>query len=642
MPIFRATEPFTEDDAALRGILEDAHLPSLLAALAELTGDLSLLPDELRPEDTFMAQVPGGLPDEKRAPAIETALAALAAYREGGCQPAPAPDDETLRRILSFIVADPEQLDAYFPILLEELAVGERDRRAPTWTKAELAPERDFQVVIIGAGMSGLAAAYRLQQAGVPFVIVEKNTEVGGTWFENSYPGCRVDIPNHFYSYSFAQRIDWPLLFSTQDVLLEYFRECADRFGLRERIRFETEVTAAEWDDEACTWSLRLKTVHGEEVIQANAVVSAVGQLNRPKLPDVPGRDAFTGPAFHSAEWDHSVDLTGKRVVVIGNGASAAQFVPAIAERALSLEVFQRTPNWMFPRPDYHEAPPEGFQWLFRHVPGYAHWYRFWLFWMGAEGVLPMVRVDPDWEPKDRSVSEGNDLLRQFLTEHLASQVDGDEGLLARIVPQYPPAAKRILVDGGAWVSALRRENVELVTDGIREIHADGVVDEHGTHHPADVLIYGTGFQAQRFLTPMTVKGQDGADLHDQWAGNPRAYLGITVPGFPNFFCLYGPNTNIVVNGSIIYFSECEVHYLVECIRMLFERDERAWSCRPEALDAYVDHVDDGNRLMAWGAASVNSWYKNDAGRVTQNWPFSLLEYWQQTQTPNPDDYETR
>jgi 4-hydroxyacetophenone monooxygenase len=639
MTLFRPCESITEDDEAIRRAVEDAHLPSLLAALAHVTGEYDLLREDLQPESTFMLQPPNGLPEGPREQAIALATAALGRFRDAGCPPPAPPDDATLRRILAYLV-DETLLDDYLPLLLEELAVSGVDHRAPAWTLEEVAPGADFHVAIVGAGMSGIAAGVRLKQAGIPFVILEKNDDVGGTWYENTYPGCRVDIPNHFYSYSFAQKIDWPLLFSTQGVLLDYFRDCVREFGLREHIRFGVEVGAARFDEGSCTWKIELETADGAETLEANALVSAVGQLNRPKYPDIPGHGRFAGPSFHSAEWDHAVDLKGKRVAVIGTGASAAQFVPVIADEAAHLEVFQRTANWLFPRPDYHEAPPEGMQWLFRHLPHYAQWYRFWLFWMGSEGVLPMVKVDPAWEPMERSVSAANDELRTALTEYLASQVPGDEALLAKIVPPYPPASKRILVDNGAWVSALKRPDVELVTEGIREIDERGVVTEDGRHHEADVILYGTGFQASEFLTPMRITGRGGAQLQERWKGDARAYLGITVPDFPNLFLMYGPNTNIVVNGSIIYFSECEVQYIVGCIQHLLANGGRALDCRHDVHDAYNERVDAGNLQMAWGVSSVNSWYKNATGRVAQNWPFSLLEYWQQTKTPDPDDYE--
>jgi 4-hydroxyacetophenone monooxygenase len=471
--------------------------------------------------------------------------------------------------------------------------------------------------------------------------VLDKNPDVGGTWFENTYPGCRVDIPNHYYSYSFAQRDDWPQFYSPQAELHRYFRECVDEFGIRETIRFGTEVTSIEFDDERATWTLCLAGPGGQEsTFEANAVISAVGQLNRPQLPSIEGRESFAGPAFHSARWDHDVDLAGKRVAVIGTGCSAAQFVPIIAEQAGHLEVFQRTPNWQFPVPHYHDEVPDGLQWLFRHVPYYRQWYRFWLFWKGAETLRPMAEVDPTWPHQERSVSELNDQLRLMLTEAMEAQYADRPDLLPKVMPQYPPAAKRIMVDNGAWAEALKRDDVTLTTDGIERITPEGIVTVDGQLHEVDVIIYGTGFQPSRFLTPMKVVGRGGVDLHGSWDGDARAYLGITVPRFPNFFLLYGPNTNIVVNGSIIWFSECEVRYVMDLLRTVLAEGHRALDVKAEVHDRYNVEVDAENCRMVWGVADVNSWYRNAKGRVAQNWPFPLLEYWKRTKAADPDEYE--
>ena len=304
--------------------------------------------------------------------------------------------------------------------------------------------------------MSGLLAAHRLQQAGVPFVIFEKNGDVGGTWLENSYPGCRVDNPNHNYSYSFAQRHDWPLHFSSQDVLLDYFRRCADVFGLREHIRFGTEVTAAEWSDTDRQWTVCVRTADGrDEAVTADAVISAVGQLNRPLYPDIQGRDSFTGTAFHSARWNHDVDLRGKRVAVIGTGASAVQFIPEIAPVVGELLVFQRTPPWLGPTPEYHDPVSSELRWLYAHVPSYSEWNRFWIFWKMGDGVLPGVTVDPDWDQSTGSVSFFNDMVRQLMTAYLATEFAARPDLLPHVIPTYPPGAKRLLRDNGVWAGAL-------------------------------------------------------------------------------------------------------------------------------------------------------------------------------------------
>src|SRR5262245_54449727 len=644
MTVSRPIEPITEDDAAIAAALADAHLPSLLPALAQGPGHLSLLRPALRPDPSPLVGDPSGLAGPEAAEeARKLAQGVLIRFRDGGCRRAPAPDEPTVRRILGWMTGAAErELDAYLPIVQEELAIASTDLRAPSWKKADVAPDMPFLVAVIGAGMSGILAGVRLGQAGVPYVILEKNDEVGGTWYENVYPGCRVDVANHFYSYSFAQKDDWPHHFSTQPALLDYFRDCAEEFGVREHVRFRTEVLSAIWSDERRRWSLRLRGPDGrEETLEADAVISAVGQLNQPKLPDIPGRERFRGPSFHSARWDTGLRVRGKRVAVIGTGASAAQLVPAIAGEVAELTIFQRTPNWLLPAPDYHAEVPAGLRWLFSHVPHYSHWHRFWLFWRTGDGMfLPLVRVDPSWPHRDRAVSAGNDGLCALLAQAIQAQVPDDPELRAKVVPHYPPASKRILVDNGAWLRALQRENVHLITDEIAEIDERGVVLRDGTHHHADVIVYATGFQASRFLTPMRVVGRGGVDLHRRWDGNARAYLGITIPGFPNFFCLYGPNTNIVVNGSITYFSECEVRYVLGCLRLLLEGRHRAMSPREDVHDAYNARIDEGNSNMAWGVSKVNSWYKSPSGRVAQNWPFTLLEYWQQTREPDPADYE--
>ncbi len=636
--ISRPVQPITAVDDTIRRMLEDAEIPALLPSLAYITGDMSLLRDDLKQDPLLLRELDAGFSPERREAIRELALGALIRFRDGGSVVLPVPDDEALHSIMEFAVGG-DVPGAYLPLLEEELSVTGADLRAPTWTKAEIAPDRPFLVAIIGAGMSGLLAAHRLQQAGIDYVILEKNADVGGTWLQNTYPGCRVDITNHVYSYSFAQRTDWPLHFSTQDVLLDYFRRCADEFGLRDHIRFGTAVTTCDWHESTSTWALQICDADGPETIHANAVISAVGQLNRPKMPVIEGIDSFAGPSFHSAEWRHDVDLTGKRVAVIGTGASAVQFVPIIAEAVSDLTIFQRTPNWFFPVPHYHQSVPAGLTWLFNHVPSYAQWHRFWLFWRGTEGVLPACRVDPQWQPRDVSVSALNDELRQLLTMYLQFEFMEYPDLVDKVIPHYPPASKRVVLDNGSWTGALKKSNVHLETEHIAEITPTGVRTTDGHDHEVDVIIYATGFQASKFLTPMQVTGRDGVDLHEQWDGNARAYLGVTIPNFPNFFCLYGPNTNIVVNGSIIYFSECEVNYTLSCLRLLLERSSRSLDCRSEVHDTYNARVDEGNLLMAWGVSTVSSWYKSESGRVAQNWPFSLLEFWQLTRNVDAEDY---
>lgn len=630
-------------DELIAAAVELAALGALLPALAHVTGDRDLVPEHLRPNPDDFMDPQGGLSPEQLDEARALAAAALRDLRDGARTRVAEPpvDDEPLRPLAAHIVGD-ANVDAYLPLLLEELAPEGVDRRAPAWHKDDLAPGADFRVGIVGAGMSGLLAAHRLRLVGVDVVVFEKNDDVGGTWFDNTYPGCRVDVPNHLYSYSFAHTT-WPQHFSDQATLLAYFREFATDTGVRDDVRFGTEVLGATWSDEAQTWAVEVRaggTGDGPtEIVEVNALVSAVGQLNRPHLPEIPGIEDFTGPWFHSARWDHSVDLTGKRIAVIGTGASAAQFIPAVAEQAADLVIFQRTPNWLAPTPDYHDDVEPETAWLQAVLPEYGDWYRLWLFWRMHEGLTSAAEVDPEWSSPTGSVSLLNEMVRMGLVEYLEEQFAGHPDLLEKVVPTYPPIAKRIVRDNGVWARTLTADHVHLVTDAIEAVTPTGVRAE-GVDHEVDVIIYGTGFTASEFLTPMRLTGRGGLDLHEHWGGDARAYLGVTVPHFPNLFVLYGPNTNIVINGSIIFFSECEVRYLTECLHLLLAEGGRALDCRPEVHAAFGRRVDEANARMAWGHSTVNSWYKNARGRVTQNWPFPLLEYWQLTQAPDPADYE--
>src|SRR5437868_2559335 len=542
-------EHIREDDAAIRAATADAHFPSLAGAIAHLTGDTSVLRSG-PPVYDFFGDGQGGFPAERKAQIADVAVAAMVTLRDKGSEAFATATSPPIHEIMNF-VAGADIPDRYVPFLLEQLGVESPD--AVSVPDISRSRKYAFHVLIIGAGMSGILAAIHLSKADVPFTIVDKNADIGGTWFENAYPGCRVDNPNHMYSYSFAPNHDWPHHYSTQDALLAYFRGVADKYGVRERVRLNTEVVECAYDENRHMWNSRLRNADGSEaLIESNAVVTAVGQLNRPKLPDIKGVSSFKGTSFHSAQWDHSVDFRGKRVLVIGAGASAFQFVPAIARDVAEMYVFQRTPPWLAATPNYHDEVPAGQKWLLKHVPWYAQWYRFWLFWMLTDGLLPYVSVDSAWTGPPGTVSAANAQLCKLLAQYARAQTGDDEELFRKAVPAYPFGGKRALRDNGVWLAAFKRPNVHLIDDAIAEITSDGVRTNSGTEYAGDELIYGTGFHASHFLAPITIKGRGGRDLHAEWKGDARAYLGITVPGFPNLFIMYGPNTNIVVNGSII------------------------------------------------------------------------------------------
>jgi len=635
-----SVSPITEDDATIARALESASIPALMAAIVHLTGDTRILEGPIRPGRAMLGDSTGSLSDEQKAEVRKRALDALVAYRDGGCRlPAP-PSRETVHEMMSFVVGEPVP-GSYVDMMMEELALDGRDARDLDWDDVPEAALKGFHVVVIGAGMSGLLTAIRLEHAGIPYTVVEKNDGIGGTWYENTYPGCRVDIGNHFYCYSFEPNPDWSEYFSRQPELRDYFERCATRYGVRPHIRFETEVVSARFDEEACVWRVTVRDVRGRsETLEANAIVSAVGQLNRPKIPDFPGLGDFAGPAFHSGAWDQDVDLAGKRVAVIGTGASAFQLVPEVAKIASHLTVFQRSPAWMLPNPDYHREVSAGKKWLLEHVPFYGRWYRFMIFWPGSDGLMPSLLVDPHWPHPERSVNALNDEARKLFTRYMESQVGDDPELLEKVVPKYPPFGKRMLQDNGSWLSTLGLPHVDLVTEGIDHIERDAVVCADGSRHEADVLVFATGFHADRFLWPIEIVGRGGENLGESWGEDPKAYLGITVPHFPNLFMLYGPATNLAHAGSIIFHSECQVRYIVGCIHALLERGARAIDCREDVNEAFNRKLDETLAKTVWSHPGMNSWYKNAKGRVITTSPWLLLDYWQWTREPDLGDYE--
>ncbi len=632
--------PTTLTDDQIRSSLAHAHIPSLMLALVHLTGDLGIIRSGVRPQPAFMSDPQDGISEADQTTIRSQAFDILRAARDQGTPAQASLAEPQIREMIGFVMGQAVS-DNYVEFLTAELSMaGEDAYSQPNLHRVDVGDRSKFSVIIIGAGMSGLLSAIRLQEAGIPFIIVDKNADVGGTWYENTYPGCRVDSGNHVYSYSFQQN-DWPQYFSSQPVLREYFADTAHAYDLRKHIRFNHEVVSARLDEKRGIWVVDMTTPDGPVTLEGHVVISCVGQLNQPAMPKLPGVGAFKGPCFHSARWDHSVDLTGKRVGVIGTGGSAFQFVPHVAETAASVTVFQRTAPWVLLNQQYFSEIPSGVHWLLNHLPFYARWFRFSLFWKSAEGMLAAVTAEPGWNEPEKSVSQANETFRQQLMNGMQQQLADRPDLQEICTPDYPPGAKRALVDDGRWFQTLKRDNVKLTTNPIREITASGITCEDGETHEFDVLIYGTGFKASEFLTPMKIYGKGGVELHDAWAGEPRAFQGITFPGFPNLFCTYGPNTNIVVNSSIIFFSECEVRYILGCLAELTKRGPgTTMDVKREVHDAYNVRIDEGNKGMAWGQSGVNTWYKNASGRITQNWPFTLIEYWQQSKQPDPAHYE--
>jgi 4-hydroxyacetophenone monooxygenase len=633
--------PITDDDDAIAAALEDVSIPALIMSMVHMTGDASILRGPHRPAGIYLNEVQGFMDPADQAAVREAARSVIAGYRDSGCTLPPPPGPEIIHEMMNVLVAQ-EVPDEYVPMMLEELELDGTDARDLHWADAVPVEARGaLHVVVIGAGMSGLLAGIRLSRAGIPFTIVEKNAGVGGTWFENRYPGCRVDVGNHFYCYSFAPNNEWSEFFARQPELQRYFDRCVHDFALADHIRYDTEVVGARWHEDSGQWSVEVREPDGAlRTLEATALISAVGQLNRPKLPDIPGRDSFEGVSMHSAQWVDGTELAGQRVAVVGTGASAFQIVPTIADEVGHLTVFQRTAPWMFPNPHYHDQVGPGARWAFEHLPFYGRWYRFLLFWPACDGGLPAMRVDPEWPDQSQSISAINDAARQVFTQWMADQVGDDERLLAQVVPDYVCLGKRTLQDNGSWLGALVRDDVDLVTDPIAEITAEGIVGESGDVYPVDVIVYATGFHANRYLWPMDIVGRDGAVLAEQWGDRPTAYLGITVPNFPNLFCLYGPGTNLAHGGSLIFHSECQIRYIMGCLGALAARGGGAIECRQEVHDEYNQRLQRELDTMVWSHPSIrHSWYRNAEDRIYILSPWRLVDYWRWTREPDPDDF---
>lgn len=634
-------EPIAEDDEFLQKIVDTSDLPALMVALAAVTKDFSLLREDLRPPQPpaeIVGQPHGGMSQEQQATARGLAFEALKRVRDEHLTSVGPLTEAQADDILTWITnaANPD----YHPMLMHDMALVEGKSGKPAWDFNDIAVGREFSVAVIGSGVSGMAAAYRLKQAGVPYTVFEKGHTVGGTWWKNTYPGVRLDTPNYAYSFSFAQRDDWPQQFSQGSEIFEYTRQVAERGGILGEIEFNTEVTSASYDEAAGLWNVDIIDATGQPATRRfNAVLSAVGQLDRPKYPDVPGRMDFAGIQMHSAEWDNSVDVTGKRVAVIGTGASAYQIVPAIVDQVSSLTVFQRSSPWMLPTQGYYADMPDSVQWLVRKLPHYGQWLRFWQHWLGVEGRQHTTVAEPGWD-EPGSVSAVNAQWRQGLTDILAKQYQDRPDLLAKVTPDYIVGGKRMLRDNGVWADSLKKPQSTLVTEGIERMTPEGIVTKDGVLHQVDMIVYATGFQASEFLEPLKITGLHGTDLHEYWGGDAKAFAGLTVPNFPNLFIITGPNTGHVVNGSLYSMIEYGVEYIMEAIRLIIENDLKGLDLKQEVLDEFVAGLDAANATKAWGHPSVHTWYKNKFGRVSQIWPHPVLDFWKITRTVNLDDYD--
>lgn len=628
-------EPAADEHARLREALADANIPTLLMVLVHLTGDRRWLSERYRPvrarglDDNDSAGLPPEVQDEVRAAVFR----AVVANRAGLLAPRPLEPDE-VAGMLTVALAD-EVPDAYGPLLCEELGLASRDVEIPV----ESMPT-GFTVLIIGAGISGLCAAIKLQAAGVPYQIIEKNDSVGGTWLENTYPGCGVDTPSHLYSFSFAMNTAWSRYFARREQVSAYLERLADEYDVRPSVRFGTEVERADYDPATATWLVQTRDTAGRrQTVRATVLISAVGQVNRPLVPPIEGLEEFDGPVMHTAQWHHDVSLRGKTVAVIGNGASAMQLVPSIADEAGRVVVFQRSKQWALPHPNYQRAVSDHVRYLMDEVPFYARWYRLRAFWNFGDRLHSSFQIDPTWEHRGRSINATNDSHRRFLTNYVKSELGDRQDLLDACLPDYPPYGKRPLIDNG-WYRTIRRDDVQLVTERVTEVRRHSVVAASGEEFEADVIALATGFKILQFLWPMEIRGRSGQTLREMWGvDDARAHLGITVPDFPNFFILNGPNTFAGHGGSAILATEFQTRYVMTTIAELIRTGADAVEVRDEVFKAYNDELDSALSRTIWSHPGMTTYFRNDAGRIVVSSPWTYLDYWNRTREVDVDQY---
>jgi 4-hydroxyacetophenone monooxygenase len=622
------------DREPLIDALADADLRVLLMCVFHLSGDRRWLapPYQPRRDVTLIADEQAGLApqvaDEIRSAAVELLTADRVEPKIGD------PGDELMLEMMRWCMNEP--IDAgYAPMMREDLGLVDRD---VVWTTPPSATP-DRYVVIVGAGASGLILGARLLRLGIPFTILERAAEVGGTWRDNTYPGCGVDTPNHAYSFSIGHRHPWTRNFSPQSELLDYLREWTDEFGLGEHICFEHEVTEANWNENTQAWDIAVTTPDGDELFTGTDLVAAIGQFGVPSIPEFDGSDEFSGPMFHTTAWPDALDLAGKRVAIIGTGASAMQIAPTIAGDVEQLSIFQRSPQWARPIPRYQDLISDRSQWLLMNVPFYAQWFRFSMLWRYGDGLLPFLKRDPDWPHPERSLNYINERHRQEMVDHIEAELGDRTDLIAASTPTYPPYGKRILLDNG-WYRTLLRPNVDLVTDSIERITPDGIRTADGVVHQADVIVMSTGFRMTDMARALHPVGRDGVVLDDVWGDDDAtAHLGITVPGFPNLFLMQGPSTGLGHGGSAIFQAESQTRYITDAIVRMIEDGIGSIEPKQRVHDEFVRLVDERHSEMIWSHPGMSTYYRNSHGRVVSVTPFSLLEYWQMTHDIDLTDY---
>jgi len=617
--------------------------PMVLSALLyQLTGDNAVFDMKIGAFPGRLGDVPGLAMQTDVESVQRKAAGFLKRYRDQGAPPlAIGPADRLAKSVR--LATEPDIPDSELKLWIEELALDPFARGLDWEQTPSDARLSEFSVIVIGAGMGGLNAAVQLKHAGIPFIVIEKNSGVGGTWYENRYPGARVDTPSRAYTHIYGVDFGYPNPFCERDENQKYFNWVADHFDLRGTIILDTEVTSASWDEDSSTWQIEAESSSGRTAFHANAIISAVGFLSRPNTPHIQGMETFTGPAFHTARWPDNLDLTGKRVAVIGTGATGYQLIPELARLAGHVDVFQRTPQWVFNTPGYLDPFPPEIRWLDQNLPYYTNFMRLRTAWLaGPRFHGAATAIDPDWnDPFTRSAL--NQKMRDSCLAFINAKLGDRPDLVSKMIPPHPVYSARPIVQDEKYgiYDALLRDNVTLTTERIREITVDAVVTEDDQTHPVDVIVYATGFYADKFLWPMEVRGLNGSTPQELWAKDgPRAYLGVLLPGFPNFFIIYGPNMNPFGGGlGLVNHEEMTTRYALECLQVLINQHKASIDVDVDAYRRFNEELDRREKLRMYSDPRNHSYYTNAAyGRSSANSPFPGNEMWRMLLKPELGD----
>ncbi|QFI63433.1 NAD(P)/FAD-dependent oxidoreductase [Qipengyuania flava] len=618
----------------LKDGIANANIPALLMVLYQMTGEATWLQEPFAPGRSpgLDDNDSGQLPDEVQTQIRTAAEEAIEAWLAGRPLAIERPTNLRLAEMLSVAMTEhvPEEYG-------DIVAAGMGYDLEPT---AEAAIAADKTAIVIGGGVSGICAGIELGKLGIDYTLFEKNEDFGGTWFENRYPGCGVDTPSLTYTFS-CRPNDWSMYFPLRDEIEGYLLDTAREFGLYDKARFRTHVEEARWNTATDQWDVTITTPDGKrETHSADYLFSAVGILNIPKYPQIDGLDEFAGEVYHTSRWPAEADLSGKRVAVIGNGASGMQVAPAIADEVSRMTIFARSKQWAAPFPQFRKKVPEGVRYLMQVVPLYRAWLEQRLSWTFNDRVHGTLFRDPEWEHPERAVNEINDAHRRVFTRYVEEQLQDRPELIERVLPEYPPFAKRMLLDNG-WFRTIKKPYVDLIPEHLAKVEGNTLSTSSGETVEADVIILATGFQTTNVLGSYDIVGREGQLLRDHWGeDNASAYLGTLVPGFPNFFILLGPNVGSGHGGSMIRNIENQMHFAGQVVQCAEAQEASTVEVKETAYTDYSRRIDDAHDRLVWTHPGTENWYRNSQGRVVAITPWRNDAFWRMTRSPDEADLE--